>query len=146
MSLHELVYVSLARHPMSGSDLCELLTQARGYNHAHGITGLLVYRNREFMQLIEGEQAEVASLFAKIGRDPRHQQVHRMWEAPIGARSCQDWAMGFAEPRDAIWHALPEGHRVLDDGLFRVGRSSAGQRLFMSLRDEVLRHSRPDQA
>ena len=139
MSLHELVYVSLAEHPMSEAELCELLTQARAYNQAHGITGLLVYRDREFMQLLEGEEAEVAALFQHIERDRRHLQVYRLWDGPIAERSCRDWVMGFAEPTDESFHALPDGRRVVDEGLFAAGRSSAGKRILLHLRGDLLR-------
>lgn len=138
MPLHELVYVSLAEHPMSSDELCSLLTQARAYNQAHGITGLLIYRDREFMQLIEGEQAEVMALFAHIERDGRHLQVYRLWDGPIPARSCLNWSMAYAELQDAALHALPGGQCVLDDGLFAAGRSSAGRRILTQMRDEVL--------
>lgn len=46
--------------------------------------------------------------------------------------------MGYAEPADASWRALPDGQQVLDDGLFATGRSSAGQRLMLRLRNEFL--------
>lgn len=138
MALHELIYVSLADHAMTPDELRALLAQARIYNREHGITGLLIYRNREFMQLIEGERDEVLALYRHIENDPRHQQVYRIWEGPIAARSCQDFAMGYAEPADQTWHALPDGRQVLDDGLFAAGQSSAGKRLLLRLRDEFL--------
>ena len=97
MPLHELVYVSLAGHDMPPAELCELLTQARERNREREITGLLVYRNREFMQLIEGEREVVLALFHKIEDDPRHRHVYKIWDAPIAQRSCQNWSMGYAE-------------------------------------------------
>jgi hypothetical protein len=138
MPLHELVYVSLAEHEMAPQELCTLLDQARAYNRARGITGLLVYRDREFMQLIEGERDEVMALFEMIERDPRHLKLHRLWDGPIAARSCVDWAMGYAELQDAALRALPGGQSVLDDGLFAAGRSSAGRRVLLHLRDDML--------
>ena len=138
MAIHELIYVSLVDHDMAPDELCALLTQARAFNRERGITGLLVYRNREFMQLLEGERDEVLALYRHIENDPRHRQVHRIWDGPIAARSCQHWAMGCAEPTDRAWHALPDGRQVLDDGLFAVGRSSAGKRLMLRLRDDFL--------
>lgn len=138
MPLHELVYVSLAEHPMSDEELRQLLAQARAHNVAHGITGLLVYRDREFMQLLEGEEAEVAALFQHIERDRRHLQVYRLWDGPIAERSCRDWVMGFAEPTDESFHALPDGRRVVDEGLFAAGRSSAGKRILLNLIGDLM--------
>lgn len=143
MPLHELVYLSLAERPMSENELCELLTKARAYNEAHGITGLLIYRDREFMQLIEGEQADVMALFTHIERDRRHRQVHCVWEGPISARSCQGWTMGLATPQDAELRALPGGQQIVDEGLFAAGRSSAGKHICLHLRDDVLRRAQP---
>lgn len=143
MPLHELVYVSLAGHDMAASELCELLAQARARNRRYGITGLLIYRDREFMQLIEGEHAAVMALFARIEQDGRHQRVDRIWDGPISARSCDDWAMGYAELNDAALHALPDGQQVLDDGLFAAGRSSAGKRILLRLRDDLLQRAVP---
>lgn len=138
MPLHELIYVSLADHAMAQDELRDLLTRARDFNRTHGITGLLVYRNREFMQLIEGERDALLSLYERIEHDARHRQMYRIWDGPIAARSCDDWAMGYAEPTDHAWHALPDGRQVLDNGLFAAGRSSVGKRLMLRLRDELL--------
>ena len=138
MPLHELIYVSLADHAMAQDELRDLLTRARDFNRTHGITGLLVYRNREFMQLIEGERDALLSLYERIEHDARHRQMYRIWDGPIAARSCDDWAMGYAEPTDQAWHALPDGRQVLDNGLFAAGRSSVGKRLMLRLRDDFL--------
>ena len=146
MSLHELVYVSLAEHDMAPHELLALLDESRRFNEAHGITGLLIYRDQEFMQLIEGEADEVLRLFARIERDPRHRQVDRLWDGPVVARSCTGWAMGFAAPDEALLHALPDGRQVLDDGLFVAGRASAGKRFLLLLRDELLLRPRCPQA
>lgn len=138
MALHELVYVSLAERPMSQEELLSLLDAASAYNQQHGITGLLIYSDREFMQLLEGEREVVMGLFRHIERDTRHTQVHPIWDGPINARSCRDWAMGAMRAEDTALHALPDGQRLLDEGLFAAGRSSAGKRIFMHLRNEFL--------
>jgi len=140
MALHELVYVSLAVHEMSSHELTALLDESRTFNASHGITGLLIYRSQEFMQLIEGEQNEVLCLFGRIERDPRHRQVDRLWDGPISQRSCTGWAMGFAEPDEPTLRTLPGGTEVLDDGMFVGGRATVGKRFLLSLRDEVVRH------
>ena len=134
--LVRLLYAS--RTQAGEAEFAAILRTSRAHNAAHGITGLLVYRNREFMQLLEGERDVVLALYRHIEDDARHRQVHRIWDGPIAARSCKDWAMGYAEPTDHAWHALPDGRQVMDEGLFAAGRSSAGKRLMLRLRDEFL--------
>lgn len=138
MPLHELVYVSLADHHLSSAELTALHQQAVALNSEQGITGLLIYREREFLQLIEGERDAVLDLFGRIERDPRHQQVDRIWDGPITERSFGQWAMGFAEPSDPVLRTLPEGRQLLEEGLMLTGRSSSGRCLLLRIRDQML--------
>jgi hypothetical protein len=55
-----LVYVSSATKPFSPDELSELLAQARVDNAALGITGMLLYSNGNFMQVLEGGGASGA--------------------------------------------------------------------------------------
>lgn len=83
---------------MSPEALADLLRQARAYNQAHRLTGLLLYAadTQEFVQVLEGLQAEVQSLYAKIARDPRHKHAFVLHEGPAETRMFPDWRMGFA--------------------------------------------------
>jgi len=69
-----------------------LATSARN-NPARGITGLLLFNGRNFLQLLEGEEAEVAALMAVITADPRHSGVSVLDKRAIAARACPGWAM-----------------------------------------------------
>jgi hypothetical protein len=71
-----LVYLSQAVRPLGDEQLLDLLMQARGFNEAHALTGILLYGNQHFMQVLEGEAATVHALYARICRDPRHRNVH----------------------------------------------------------------------
>jgi hypothetical protein len=57
MSLHEIIYLSRASEPMSTEALAALMEKSRIDNVARGITGVLIYHQQEFLQLIEGERA-----------------------------------------------------------------------------------------
>lgn len=138
MALHEIIYVSLATHEMAPAELLELLDEARVYNAAHGITGLLMYHQQEFLQLLEGERDAVETLFSAICRDQRHQQVYSMWEGPVPARSFDRWAMGFVSPDEASLRGRPGYESVLSDGLISAGRWSNGKKILLQLRDDFL--------
>ena len=64
--MFQLVYLSSASQPFSEDDLVALLTQARQNNTAHGLTGMLLYKDGNFMQVLEGDEAEVRRLFHTI--------------------------------------------------------------------------------
>jgi hypothetical protein len=85
------------------------LEQSRNHHQERGITGLLIYRDREFMQLVEAEQTKVLSLCQRTECGPRYWQVHTIREGPVAASTCGDWAMGCAGRDDATLQALPNG-------------------------------------
>jgi len=95
MSLVSLVYVSFATHDMSADDLNAILKTARTFNGAHNITGMLLYRDRYFIQALEGEEEAVDALYAKIQKDPRHTNVLTVEKKRVQERSFGDWSMGF---------------------------------------------------
>ncbi|MDD1617775.1 MAG: hypothetical protein CG439_2841 [Methylococcaceae bacterium NSP1-2] len=75
MSLHCLVYVSIATRKMSDNDLQTLLEKARKKNEGSAITGMLLYRDGFFAQVLEGELKDIEDLFAIISRDERHRRL-----------------------------------------------------------------------
>ena len=94
-SLHHLVYQSAITAPLGEPELVALLTQSRAFNAAHGLTGVLLYNEREFLQLLEGPRAHVHAVFARIARDPRHNTVVKLADGPIAKRQFAQWSMGF---------------------------------------------------
>lgn len=98
MNLYELVYVSLAADDMSAAELRALADAARQRNACRGVTGLLFYHRREFVHLLEGPKAAVRELYETIFRDPRHGQLHALWEGDIHQRSFGDWPLALIVP------------------------------------------------
>ena len=90
------IYRSHSLLPGGGKDeagLAEILKQARSGNAERGITGALMLYDDWFAQVLEGPQAAVEALYAKIKRDPRHDTV-RLYEAGIvSKRQFSKWAM-----------------------------------------------------
>jgi hypothetical protein len=80
---------------MSDKDLQALLKKARASNEILGITGMLLYRDRFFIQALEGEQTVLENLYAIISKDERHQNVILIYEKPIQQRRFPNWTMGF---------------------------------------------------
>jgi len=93
--MHHIIYLSQATRPFSDDELAKLLTQARQDNARQNITGALVYGGERFMQIIEGEEATLAMLYAKLLQDGRHGQVFKFADKAITQRSFADWSMAF---------------------------------------------------
>ena len=66
MSLAQLVYISDATRPFDSPDLEELVRLAAVANGRQSVTGVLIYGNSTFLQLLEGDQLVVYRLFEKI--------------------------------------------------------------------------------
>ncbi|MDD1616107.1 MAG: hypothetical protein CG439_1226 [Methylococcaceae bacterium NSP1-2] len=98
MSLFTLVYVSVATKEMNDDDLLSLLEQSRTFNKANGLTGLLLYKERFFIQVLEGEESIIDALFERIKADTRHFNVLLILKNPIIERDFEQWAMGFKSP------------------------------------------------
>jgi len=101
MSLVSLIYVSVAAHPMTDDDLRDILRKAREKNTRLNVSGMLLYRDGFFLQILEGEQETVDSLYATIAADERHRSVLKVEEHPIEQRTFGQWTMGF-NPMDDL--------------------------------------------
>lgn len=102
-SLAFLVYVSRESKTMSAERLAALLAKSRRANQRRHITGMLLYRDGSFMQVLEGAKSEISNLFERIAKDSRHRQVDLLILEAADKRYFADWSMGFcdlARPQD----------------------------------------------
>ena len=98
--MFHLVYTSVAEKPFSDGELLDLVEQARKRNFGLGVTGLLLYQKKAFMQALEGEEAAVRTLYSAICKDARHHHVRTLVAKSIPSRQFADWTMGFRRMAD----------------------------------------------
>jgi hypothetical protein len=91
------IYTSTATSELTSEQLVTLLQQVRTLNQSHGITGMLLYSERNFFQVLEGPVDVVDQCYARIALDPRHARVTQIIREAITQRTFADWTMGFAE-------------------------------------------------
>jgi len=91
----QLTYISTATNWPTESELINLLDQARLLNLRRNITGMLLYSNRTYMQVLEGEAKVVRELYEAICKDPRNEGNVILRESEIPGRNFPDWSMGF---------------------------------------------------
>lgn len=101
--------------------MLELLKVARANNARLGITGMLLYADGNFVQIIEGPEDAVDALYAKISRDPRHTALLKALDGPIAERRFADWTLGF----DRIGETKPDGVDGLTDFLQQANPDGA---------------------
>ena len=115
--MFSLVYLSRASERFEETSLLELLKTSRENNASLGVTGLLLYKDGNFLQLLEGEQATVQKLYAKIESDPRHYNVTTLMEGPLDQRQFPAWSMGFRDLRSIIPADVPGFSQFLEVNL-----------------------------
>ncbi|SMB98945.1 BLUF domain protein [Hymenobacter roseosalivarius DSM 11622] len=93
--VQQLFYRSRATQAFAEDHLRALMDESRAHNEAHGITGVLCYSERQFVQLLEGTPEHVHALYERIQRDPRHAQVTTLYDEASGQRFFANWQMGF---------------------------------------------------
>ncbi len=115
--MFRIIYSSAATAPFSTRELEELLQRSRLNNLASDITGMLLYKDGNFMQTLEGPAIAVQALLGKIKSDPRHADVTTLMEGPILERSFGSWSMGFKKITQDTPISIPGYH---DSGDFSL--------------------------
>jgi hypothetical protein len=95
-SLIQCAYASTSRRAFDDLEMAALLHKSRQNNQSLAITGILVFADRSFLQVIEGEAGKVDALLARIAADPRHHKLTRILREPIRARTFGNWSMGYS--------------------------------------------------
>lgn len=112
-----ILYVSAAARPWTREELRDLLEGSRRRNALRGITGMLLYKDGNFLHCIEGEQAVVEALFDKVKQDSRHHGVIVLLREEHDERQFPDYSMGFYDLKEDEVHALPGYNEFLNTPL-----------------------------
>lgn len=130
--LRYVVYVSAATRACREEELREMLVDFRARNEAAGITGMLLYRDGDFIQAIEGPPEAVQDLLERLSWDDRHRGFLPLLSGTRESRIFGEWTMGFRVlNRDTV----PEGYsEFLSQGLDWSKNPEAVHRLLESFR------------
>jgi hypothetical protein len=101
----------------------EILIKARKYNQEHFLSGVLIYRQGKFVQLLEGDIYVVKSLYKLIKADKRHSKVKILLEINSDERIYGDWSMAFVDERV---------FRGSTDCLFELFDTAIGKKIYKS--------------
>ena len=134
----QLIYISAETYRFDPEDLKILLQKARENNEQLGISGMLVYHEGSFLQILEGPEEDVMALYNKINRDRRHGEVKLLLRSVETERKFHDWSMGFVNIDDEGTTRKLTGFK----DFFRRGFSIPAMREESGLVGRVLREFR----
>jgi Sensors of blue-light using FAD len=93
--LFALTYLSKATRDLLPEELDAILLQARLFNAAEQVTGVLLYGEECFFQLLEGPEASVRKVFDRISAARAHTDIRVLSQGSIAGRFFESWHMGF---------------------------------------------------
>jgi hypothetical protein len=105
--LLRLVYTSKATFDFTDGDLITLLMNSRANNRRDGLTGILLYSDGVFLQVLEGEEEAVMAKYDRIALDPRHRQIAVILREETDSRQFGRWTMGYTSLTDPLITAIP---------------------------------------
>lgn len=95
--LSQIAYISTASKLFDPAELRDMLKEANENNTKSGITGMLLYKDGQFMQVLEGPEEAVRVTFHRIDKDPRHHGVMVLLKGPVEERRFPGWSMAFRD-------------------------------------------------
>lgn len=108
--------------------LAGILSAARRNNPREGITGALICRHDVYLQLIEGPEAAIDALYARILADDRHTNIALLLTETLGERLFPAWAMLDDEAPSLFWSA-----RDVEDGALEAASADELRAPFVRL-------------
>lgn len=96
MSYTQLIYVSDLRDKnQDEGELSNILESAVRHNTEDDITGMLLYSDGNFLQVLEGNKEAVQKTYDRIHLDPRHKNILLLTEEEVDERHFTNWSMGY---------------------------------------------------
>ena len=107
MELYTLVYLSKSTIPLYRYQIHRLLAECRLFNLKNNVTGILLSLDGHFIQVLEGDEEIILSLYDKIKKDSRHTDIRIILEKPIKKRVFLDWSMGYKDISELELRNIP---------------------------------------
>lgn len=95
MSLVQLIYGSEPLGAITQEDVMNIVDESQTWNSKNGITGVLYYNRRNFLQCLEGDRIAVSETYQKILTDKRHHRCRLFLCQDVVKRDFVDWDMEY---------------------------------------------------
>lgn len=91
----QVLYSSKTNTDLTMREINHILEVSRRNNSKNNVTGILLYRNGEFLQLLEGDEINVHYTLKKIMDDQRHSDINIFFDKVVERRLFTNWSMAF---------------------------------------------------
>ena len=115
-----IIYSSKAAPGIQESDLKDIISTAEKRNNENHITGILIYHDGTFIQMLEGDEDAVNETFDRIQEDARHTTVLKLFSGNEEERHFPKWKMALKVVDESTfkkinaYESLEEGSRFLN--------------------------------
>lgn len=113
MYMKTILYLSKPTIHFSDTDLEDLLVHARDSNQKRNVSGMLLYVNGLFVQVLEGDDDDVDGLYNKICKDSRHNKIAKIYDNQIEEKLFDVWSMAFN--KSSVEELSEAGYFTLDE-------------------------------
>jgi hypothetical protein len=100
--LKRVVYVS-EKTNASDTTLKDIIASSKKNNPEEDVTGCLLSGSNSFLQLLEGPANFIDTLYSKISKDNRHENVVTLCDEKIDERLFSSWSMKLAPFENMEW-------------------------------------------
>ena len=100
--LKRVVYVS-EKTDVSDTTVEDIIASSKKNNPEEDVTGCLLSGSNSFLQLLEGPADSIDTLYSKISKDNRHENVVTLCEEKIDERLFLSWSMKLAPFENMEW-------------------------------------------
>lgn len=117
-TLSQYACISCLRPDASPACVAEIVQVSRRDSRLADVTGVLVFDGWRFFHYVEGDQAAVAALVARLRQDPRYGEFQELLSGPFGGpRRFHHWSVAYAgaEAEDLVAQlSLVSGPELID--------------------------------
>jgi len=92
-----MIYSSKSTKPLSQAMIEDILDDARTRNEKHGVTGILLYVDDVFLQVVEGNNDVVQQTMERIKSDKRHDSIKVIYESDTEGPLFCNWSMAYID-------------------------------------------------
>lgn len=119
--MYYLIYTSNALPTTGETEQYDILTKSVKNNTELDLTGLLIYHNGTFIQMLEGPRDNVHKIYETIKKDERHDQVQTLISGTVEKRQFPDWRMALEVTHKRTFAEVDAYQSFLDSSQFLEG-------------------------